>query len=552
MSLPARLRTALGRLGGRHGLNRPRRIRGLPLDELFGVLLHDAPSGLLVLDRNGLVVRANAALCRMAGRDNGLGPGSRADALFPPDERTPVARELALHLAGKAGAREFATRLRAPEGGSETTVDVSVQVLHEADGKPSGLVLWLTDTSRQQELEAQLAHGQKLQAVGQLAGGIAHDFNNLLTAITGAAELILSRGADAGTVEDVQQIRASAERGAALVRQLLAFGRQQRLQPRIVPINAAISEVSSLLRRLLGGKIQLELELEEPGRTVKVDPTQLDQVLINLAVNARDAMPEGGQLFLRSGHITLFRPLLSGHETIPPGRYVMIEVEDTGCGIPPDVLPRIFDPFFTTRRERGGSGLGLATAHGIVRQSEGFIAVESEPGKGTRFRIYLPRHDADQTIDMPPPPSPLLPPVTAAAGAGEPAAEAAGGRRALVVEDEPAVGRIAERALRKAGWEVHLADSAEAVLANLDTLARPDVLVSDVVMPGMDGPSLVRRLRERWPGLPAVLVSGYVEESLRRDIEAESMTFLAKPYTLADLLAAAVARASEKAGASTC
>ena len=255
---------------------------------------------------------------------------------------------------------------------------------------------------------------------------------------------------------------------------------------------------------------------------VRVDPTQLDQVLVNLAVNARDAMPNGGRLSLRSGHITLFRPLTRGHETIPPGRYVMIEVEDTGTGIAPEVLPRIFDPFFTTRRERGGSGLGLATAHGIIRQSDGFIAVESEPGRGTCFRIYLPRHDGSDTIGVPSPPAAqAVPEARPAAAAPPPPGESAPVRRtALIVEDEPVVGRIAQRALTSRGWAVHLAESGDAVLANLDRLARPDVLVSDVVMPGTDGPTLVRRLRERWPGLPAVLVSGYVEEAVRKDLEA--------------------------------
>ncbi len=537
MRVSRRLDSALGRLREFRGRPWPRLIERIsgPLDDLLRALFHDAPAGLVILDRDGLIVRANAALARMAGRPQGLAQGSRADLLFPLADRGEIWRELALHLAGKAASREFVTQLAAAEGAQEVPVDVSVQVLHEADGKPGGLVLWFTDTTRQHQLEAQLAHGQKLQAVGQLAGGIAHDFNNLLTAVIGGAELILARGTDAATTEDVRQIRSSAERGAALVRQLLAFGRQQRLQPRVVAINEAIGDLSALLVRLLGSKVRLEIELESPGRMVRVDPTQLDQVLVNLAVNARDAMPDGGRLSLRSGHITLFRPLTRGHETIPPGRYVMIEVEDTGTGIAPEVLPRIFDPFFTTRRERGGSGLGLATAHGIVRQSDGFIAVESEPGRGTCFRIYLPRHDASDAIAMPTPPEPPIPAVRAAL-------ESTPARRtALIVEDEPVVGRIAERALSNQGWTVHLAESADAVLANLEALARPDVLVSDVVMPGMDGPTLARRLRRRWPGLPAVLVSGYVEEAVRKSLEAEDMAFLPKPYTLANLLEAAAA-----------
>ncbi|MGH7117396.1 MAG: hybrid sensor histidine kinase/response regulator [Acetobacteraceae bacterium] len=540
MRVSRRLDFALGRFRGIRPRPWPHLIQRASgsLDDLLRALFHNAPAGLAILDGNGRILRANAALARMAGGPRGLSPGTRADLLFPAAERGEIWRELALHLAGKTASREFITRIAGPDAREEVPVDVSVQILREADGKPGGLVLWFSDTSRQRQLEAELAHGQKLQAVGQLAGGIAHDFNNLLTAVIGGAELIMARGTDAATNEDVRQIRASAERGAALVRQLLAFGRQQRLQPRVVAINEAIGDLSAMLIRLLGSKVRLAIELESPGRMVKVDPTQLDQVLVNLAVNARDAMPEGGRLSLRSGHITLFRPLTRGDEAIPPGRYVMIEVEDTGTGIAPEVLPRIFDPFFTTRRERGGSGLGLATAHGIIRQSDGFIAVESELGKGTCFRIYLPRHEASDTIAVPSPPEQRSA-TPAPTSVPRPLAR----RSALIVEDEPVVGRIAARALGNKGWTVHLVESADAVLANLESLGRPDVLVSDIVMPGTDGPTLVRRLRERWPGLPAVLVSGYVEEAARKDLEAEDIAFLPKPYTLASLLEAAAAAA---------
>ena len=312
----------------------------------------------------------------------------------------------------------------------------------------------VVDISTEKRLEAQLAHSHKLQAVGQLAGGIAHDFNNLLTAMIGAADEVLQRPELAAEVmDDVRQIRASADRGAALVRQLLAFGRQQTLQPRVIAINDAITDISALLRRLLGSNVRLELELEEPGRMVRVDPTQLDQVLVNLAVNARDAMPNGGTLTLHSGHITLFRPLTRGQETIPPGRYVMIEVGDTGVGIPPDVLSRVFDPFFTTRRERGGSGLGLSTVHGIVRQSDGFLAVESEVGQGTRMRVYLPRHEAADGVPSPsratPPPVVVAPaPVAPVLVQPGPAAL----RTLLLVDDEMPVLRLAERALSRRGW----------------------------------------------------------------------------------------------------
>ena len=306
-------------------------------------------------------------------------------------------------------------------------------------------------------------------------------------------------------------------------------------------INDAVEKLTGLLRRLLGSTIRLELELEHPGRTVRVDPTQLDQVLVNLAVNARDAMSEGGQLTLRTGHITLYRALIRGEETIPPGRYVMVEVQDTGTGIPPEVLPRIFDPFFTTRRERGGSGLGLSTVHGIIRQSDGFLAVDSLLGKGTRIRIYLPRHDGDVVA------IPKLPAAeTAPAAAVEPPPTVAapppppGGRTILLVDDEDGVRRLAARALTKDGWTVLSAESGEAALALLAEQgdgAKLCAVLSDVVMPGMDGPALVRAVRSLHPGMPAILASGYAEEAVRGDLAAEDIAFLPKPYTLKTMLA---------------
>jgi two-component system cell cycle sensor histidine kinase/response regulator CckA len=253
---------------------------------------------------------------------------------------------------------------------------------------------------------------------------------------------------------------------------------------------------------------------------------------VNLAVNARDAMPEGGTLTLRTGHMTLYRPLVSGAETIPPGRYVMIEVSDTGVGIPEDLLSRIFDPFFTTKRERGGHGLGLSTVHGIVRQSGGFLAVESEVGQGTRFRIYLPRWDEQDAVDIPTVPVAAPPP--------EARTPEAARQTILLVEDEEPVRRLAERSFRRRGWEVLAADSGEAALALLDATNTPiSAIVTDMVMPGMDGAALLRAVRAR-PGMervPAVLVSGYADEGLRKELESSRTSFLPKPYMPQELVA---------------
>ncbi len=529
---------------------RPRLIDRLaqPLDDLGQVLFEAASDGVLTLDGDGRIIRANATLRRMLGETADLAPGRPAVALFAREERQMVAEAIATALDGTRPPRRFVSRFDQPpaSAGSErdAAVDVAATPLREADGAISGVVLRLSDVTALKSLEAQLAHGQKLAAVGQLAGGIAHDFNNLLTAVIGAADLVLAREAlDETTVADVGQIRRSAERGAALVRQLLAFSRQQTLKPRVVAVNEAICDLSDLLRRLLGAKVKLVLDLETPGRSVRVDPSQLDQVLINLAVNARDAMPEGGTLTLRSGRLTLFRPLTRGEEVIPPGRYVMIEVADTGSGIPKEVLGRIFDPFFTTKRERGGTGLGLSMVHGIVRQSEGFLAVESEPGKGTLMRLYLPRCDAPVTAPAREPAAVARagPPEQASLPLADPApalGDAAAGRRVvLVVDDEEPVLRLATRFLTQRGWTVLAAESGDAALALMEQAGnvRLAAMVTDVVMPGLDGPALVRRMRDRQPGLPSILASGYAEEAIRRDLAEEDTLFLAKPYTLKEL-----------------
>lgn len=521
-------------------------------------LFEEAAYGIAVVDRAGRIVAANAALATLAGADPAaLSPGAAlADLLHPHDRRAleaelgrlsamPGGRAgLELRLGGAAGAQPA-------EEGTQTVAMVSISPLAEDDGAIGGAMVWFVDITRHRAIETQLAQTQKMQAVGQLAGGIAHDFNNLLTAIIAATDMSLERaGGDEATRADLVHVRRSAERGAALVRQLLAFGRKQTLQPRVIALNAAIEDVASLLRRLLGQRIAITLDLDRPGNLVRVDPVQFDQVIVNLALNARDAMPRGGRLTIRTGAVTLYRPLVRGQEVIPPGRYAMVEVVDTGSGIAPEHLGRLFEPFFTTKRESGGTGLGLAMVYGIVRQTDGFIAVESTQGEGTTFRIYIPRHEGAM---LPDPPEEAIPARSVAAAprptlasavavpvppAPPPPEQGQGRGTILLVEDEEPVRRLTERGLTLSGWTVLTADCGEAALAVLEAQAAPPAaLVSDVSMPGMDGPALVRAVRAMLPDLPVILVSGYADTDPLTDLPGAPVQFVAKPFSIKDLAA---------------
>ncbi|NKC33677.1 ATP-binding protein [Falsiroseomonas selenitidurans] len=510
-------------------MNEPRR----KLQDLLRRALRPGPDPLLraVMDAAGIglaLLDAEDRLLAWNGEFAGLcGP------MLPPREGLPLRQILA------AEGREDA--LAALAGGQKRLVALATEGAPrlEAERRPlpgperQAILRLARPPARPAEQQAAAA---RLQAVGALAGGIAHDFNNLLTAIAGSAEAALARTPQGSAAPELRQVLESAGRGAALVRQLLAFARQQALRPRVVDLNEAVAAMGDLLKRLLGSRVRLALTLEEPSRRVRIDPTQLDQVIMNLALNARDAMPEGGAMRIATGHAVVLRPEPLGNEILPAGRYAMLEVSDSGAGIPEEVLPRIFDPFFTTRREQGGTGLGLSTVHGIVRQSGGFIAVDSRRGQGTRFRIWLPRHEgpADPVV----PTAMVAAPSAPAMPAPAITADSFGTAPVLLVEDEVPLLRLAERALRRAGFEVMSAGCAEEALQMLARGApAPLALVSDVVMPGMDGLELCAKLREKWPGLPVLLVSGYAEAALGRDLAAERIRLLAKPYSLGALVA---------------
>ena len=386
-------------------------------------------------------------------------------------------------------------------------------------------MLQLMDISQQKKLEQQFIQSQKMQAVGQLAGGIAHDFNNLLTAMIGFCDLLLQRYMpNDPSYLDVSQIKQNANRAANLVRQLLAFSRQQTLQPRVVNITDALSDLSSLLRRLIGARIELDVIHGRDIWPVKVDISQFEQVIINLAVNSRDAMIDGGKLRIKTSNVSNTKPTPVGNEIMPEGDFVTIDVSDTGCGIPEENFEHIFEPFFSTKEVGAGTGLGLATVYGIVKQTGGFIFVESEINKGTNFKICLPRHSGNIEIHLP--------------NIEAPKGDLSGSGTILLVEDEDAVRIFSARALREKGYKVIEASNGEDALEIVNEGTEFDLLVTDVVMPHMDGPSLSKKVREIVPDLRTIFISGYAEDAFRKNLgDDTNIHFLPKPFTLKDLAA---------------
>jgi two-component system cell cycle sensor histidine kinase/response regulator CckA len=384
------------------------------------------------------------------------------------------------------------------------------------------------DATERKNLEAQFAQSQKMQAVGQLAGGIAHDFNNLLTAMIGFCDLLLLRHRPGEeSFADIMQIKQNANRAANLVRQLLAFSRQQTLAPKVLNITDVVAELSYLLRRLIGENIELEINHGRDLGLVRVDQGQLEQVIINLAVNARDAMIDGGTLTIRTGNVAVDDPIRRGADILPPGTYALIEVTDTGTGIAEENMERIFEPFFSTKEIGAGTGLGLSTVYGIVRQTGGFVFVDNGPDKGARFSIFLPIHEAGEG-DIPPPPAEASDSVTR---------DLTGHGTVLLVEDEDAVRVFGARALRNKGYTVLEASNGQNALDVLREAGKDiDVLVTDIVMPEMDGPSLIHAMRTEHPDIKGICVSGYAEDAVRKRLAAtDNILFLAKPFTLAQL-----------------
>ncbi len=475
------------------------------------------PLALALADRDGRLIYANLSFRTITSAklgDTVLYPSD----LMTPEDRAPVSDLVRRVGAGAAAGQKMMVRLKANPDEA-----VQLSVTQAGAGAPASVVLTLSDNAEQKRLEQQVAQGQRMQSVGQLAGGIAHDFNNILTAIIGFCDLLLQRHPPGdASFADIQQVLSNANRAASLVKQLLAFSRQQTLRPSIVQVTDVISEQVTTLKRLIGERVTLEVIHGRNLGYVRVDPGQFDQVMFNLVVNARDALTEGGTIIVRTRAVAPNDLPAQGENLMPKGAYVEIEVADTGSGIPADVLPKIFEPFFTTKDVGKGTGLGLSTVYGIIKQSSGFIFVDSITGKGTTFSVYLPVHDAPV----------IIPEAAKASGVDD----LWGHGTILLVEDEDAVRIFASKALERKGYKVLAAASGEEAL-NIVTATEAviDLVVSDVVMPNMDGPTLVKHIRDKLPAVKIIFISGYAEETLRKSIDTPDVAFLPKPFSLKDL-----------------
>ena len=499
-------------------------------EDRFKRFYEEAPLGIILVNKDGLIEDCNSVFAQMMGKTPEGLEKKHFKLLISDEHRDAVIATMKDLQFGKPTSKFMEVSL---QGDGDDTVSAQLYARRFGDG--GSTVMHFIDITDKKSLEVQFVQSQKMQAVGQLAGGIAHDFNNLLTAIIGFCDLLLLRHKPGDpSFGDIMQIQQNSNRAANLVRQLLAFSRQQTLRQRVHDITDILTELSHLIRRLIGANIEMEMIHGSDLGLIKVDEGQMEQVLINLAVNARDAMDGGGKLTITTENYTNAKEREVIEEVMPPGHWILIKVTDTGCGISKENIGHILEPFFTTKGVGEGTGLGLATVYGIIRQSDGFLDIESKEGKGTTFSIYLPRTNeiedeeedtpAEQTVSK----------------------DLTGTECIMLVEDEAAVRTFSQRALVNKGYEVISAEHGEAALELFEEDGQKpiDLLITDVVMPGMDGPTLAQRIRQSSPDLKIIFMSGYSEDKLK-DYMGKNTYFLPKPFTL-KLLAAKVKEVLEE------
>jgi PAS domain S-box-containing protein len=487
-------------------------------EEYFRSLIENASDPIVVMDKAGTILYESPALEKVLGWRPEERVGHSVLELLPPEDRAAITQRLQ-PLMGEPGRTDLVETRVLHRDGSWRDIEAVATSRTDEDGRIT-VILNVRDLTERKSLEAQLNQAQKMEAIGRLAGGVAHDFNNLTTAILGYSELMLRQlGAGDPLRRHVAEVTRAAERAASLTRQLLAFSRKQLLQPKVLEVAEVLEHSRGLLERLIGEDIELVTRTEPGVGRVRADPVQLEQVLLNLVVNARDAMPRGGRLVLEASNADLDDEYAHEHVTVRPGRYVMIAVSDTGVGMDKETQERIFEPFFTTKEKGKGTGLGLSTVYGIVQQSGGYVWVYSEVGRGTTFKLYLPR--VDEEADR------LAPVATAAA------TPVAASETLLLVEDEASVRELLKELLESAGYSVLEASRPAEAITLVEARPEPiDLLITDVVLPEMMGPELARHLHQLRPGLRTLFLSGYTEGIvLDKGLMNDDAHFLQKPFT---------------------
>ena len=502
----------------------------------FMRFFHNTPMAIATVDRSGRIARTNAPFAHLVQSIHKGEAGAAKDrsilGVVAARDRAMIEHALARAAGGRADVAPVDAALA---GEGERWARFYVTPVEEAESQSEAAIVYAIETTDQRVLQRQFDQSQKMESVGKLAGGIAHDFNNVLSAIMMATDFLLNAHKPSDpSFQDIMQIKQNANRAASLVRQLLAFSRRQTLRPQVLDLGEALSDLSMLLRRLIGERVALDVVHGRDLWPVKADLSQFEQVIVNLAVNARDAMPDGGKLTLRTANVSAAESELLTLKGMPRAEYVRVDVADTGTGIPADIIDRIFEPFFSTKEVNKGTGLGLSTVYGIIKQTGGFIYPESVVGRGTTFHIFLPRHVP--TAEEATPVAVKEPRETA-----KPVpADDTGQGTILLVEDEEGLRGLNARGLTSRGYTVlQAANGVEAIEAIDRHSGKIDLVVSDVVMPEMDGPTLLKELRGRDPGVKIIFVSGYAEEAFAKNLpDEEKFAFLAKPFTLKQLVAA--------------
>ena len=501
-------------------------------EQEFRSMLEHGRDVISVLDEHGDLRYTSPAVERVLGYGRGELVGTYLAELAHPDDVQGMLDLFERAIQAPGRPRKAEVRMRHRDGGWRVLETVGTSLLDDPAVK--GIVVNSRDVTERREAEEalrrseqQLVQVQKMEAIGRLAGGVAHDFNNLLTAIRGNAELLLSDlPPDSQSREDVEEIRRASDRAAALTRQLLAFSRRQVLQPRLLDLNQSVREMERMLGRLLGDDVELVIRLGEGLRRVRADPAQVEQVILNLSVNARDAMPGGGVLMLCTENTELTTELREQYPYVVPGEYVLLEVGDTGQGMDAHTVSSAFEPFFTTKATGKGTGLGLSMVYGIIKQSGGYIWIDSDPGRGTRVRVYLPVARGSEAGDDEEDEAPAAAP------------QARGRGTVLLVEDEESVRRFAERVLSRGGYTVlAAAEGAEAMALSRQHPGLIQLLVTDLMMPRMNGSDLARRLMAERPGIRVLFISGYDRDAARTQTPLEAGTdFIEKPFSPEALL----------------